>query len=77
MLIMQSHSVLTQANPSHDFSNISMTPKSRLLQEVIVSGEASQMKIKGNRPNEFNGQRSVIKPNAIIGGFTEDCRASP
>ena len=56
---------LDSANPSHDFSNISMTPKSRLLQEVIVKGEASQMKIKGDT-TEFNARAFVIQPNAKV-----------
>jgi Outer membrane protein beta-barrel family len=56
---------LDSANPSHDFSNISMTPKSRLLQEVIVKGETSQMKIKGDT-TEFNARAFVIQPNAKV-----------
>src|SRR3984885_5771502 len=56
---------LDSANPAHDFSNISMTPKSRLLQEVIVKGETSQMKIKGDT-TEFNVKAFVIQPNAKV-----------
>ncbi|HTB25964.1 MAG TPA: outer membrane beta-barrel protein, partial [Puia sp.] len=56
---------LDSANPSHDFTNISLTPKSRLLQEVIVKGTASQMKIKGDT-TEFNANAFVIQPNAKV-----------
>ncbi len=56
---------LDSANPSQDFGNISMEPKSRLLQEVIVKGTASQMKIKGDT-TEFNANAFVIQPNAKV-----------
>ncbi len=56
---------LDSANPSQDFGKISMTPKSRLLQEVIVKGTASQMKIKGDT-TEFNANAFVIQPNAKV-----------
>ena len=56
---------LDSANPSQDFGKISMTPKSRLLQEVIVKGTASQMKIKGDT-TEFNANAFVIHPNAKV-----------
>ncbi len=56
---------LDSANPSQDFHNISMEPKSRLLQEVIVKGTASQMKIKGDT-TEFNANAFVIQPNAKV-----------
>jgi hypothetical protein len=56
---------LDSANTSHDFGNINITPKSRLLQEVIVKGTASQMKIKGDT-TEFNANAFVIQPNAKV-----------
>jgi Outer membrane protein beta-barrel family len=56
---------LDSANPSHEFGKISMMPKSRLLQEVIVKGETSQMKIKGDT-TEFNARAFVIQPNAKV-----------
>src|SRR5450432_1198395 len=56
---------LDSANPSHDFGNIPMSPKSRLLQEVIVKGTVSQMKIKGDT-TEFNANAFVIQPNAKV-----------
>ncbi len=56
---------LDSANTAHDFGNISMSPKSRLLQEVIIKGTASQMKIKGDT-TEFNARAFVIQPNANV-----------
>jgi hypothetical protein len=56
---------LDSANPSQNFGSIPMTPKSRLLQEVIVKGTASQMKIKGDT-TEFNANAFVIQPNAKV-----------
>ena len=56
---------LDSANASQVFGNIPMTPKSRLLREVIVKGTASQMKIKGDT-TEFNANAFVIQPNAKV-----------
>lgn len=56
---------LDSANPSQDFGDIPLSPKSRLLQEVIVKGTASQMKIKGDT-TEFNANAFVIQPNAKV-----------
>ena len=56
---------LDSANTAHDFGNISMALKSRLLQEVIIKGTASQMKIKGDT-TEFNAKAFVIQPNATV-----------
>ena len=56
---------LDSANTSHDFGNLSMALKSRLLQEVIIKGTASQMKIKGDTI-EFNAKAFVIQPNAKV-----------
>jgi hypothetical protein len=56
---------LDSANPSHDFGSIDMTPRSRLLQEVIVKGTAAQMEIKGDT-TEFNAKAFVIQPNAKV-----------
>jgi hypothetical protein len=56
---------LDSAKPSHDFGNISMSPKSRLLQEVIIKGTVSQMKIKGDT-TEFDAKAFVIQPNANV-----------
>jgi len=56
---------LDSANTAHDFGNISMALKSRLLQEVIIKGTSSQMKIKGDT-TEFNAKAFVIQPNATV-----------
>jgi len=56
---------LDSANQAHDFGHINMVLKSRLLQEVIVKGTASQMKIKGDT-TEFNAKAFVIQPNAKV-----------
>jgi hypothetical protein len=56
---------LDSANTLHDFGNISMTLKSRLLKEVLIKGTASQMKIKGDT-TEFNAKAFVIQPNATV-----------
>ncbi len=55
---------LDPANTFHDFGNISMAPKARLLQEVIVKGTL-QMTIKGDT-TEFNARAFVIQPNAKV-----------
>ncbi|HTD42385.1 MAG TPA: outer membrane beta-barrel protein [Mucilaginibacter sp.] len=56
---------LDSARTSHDFGNISMALKSRLLKEVMIKGTASQMKIKGDT-TEFNAKAFVIQPNAKV-----------
>jgi hypothetical protein len=56
---------LDSAHATHDFGNISMSLKSRLLKEVIIKGTASQMKIKGDT-TEFNARAFVIQPNAKV-----------
>src|SRR6201996_8981734 len=56
---------LDSANQAHDFGNISLQLKSRLLKEVIIKGTASQMKIKGDT-TEFNAKAFVIQPNAKV-----------
>ena len=56
---------LDSANQAHDFGNISMSLRSRLLKEVIIKGTASQMKIKGDT-TEFNAKAFVIQPNATV-----------
>jgi hypothetical protein len=46
----------------HDFGSIKMSPKSRLLQEVIIKSEVTPIKIKGDT-TEFNPKAYVIQPN--------------
>src|SRR6185437_9112247 len=56
---------LDSAKQAVDFGHINMVLRSRLLQEVIVKGTASQMKIKGDT-TEFNARAFVIQPNAKV-----------
>src|SRR3569833_2189967 len=56
---------LDSAHQVHNFGNLNMSPKSRLLQEVIVKGTASQMKIKGDT-TEFNARAFATQPNAKV-----------
>lgn len=56
---------LDSTKQAHDFGSISMTPKTRLLKEVMIKGTASQMKIKGDT-TEFNAKAFVIQPNANV-----------
>jgi len=56
---------LDSAIQSHNFGQIHMSPKSRLLKEVIIKGTAAQMKIKGDT-TEFNARAFVTQPNAKV-----------
>ncbi|MGF7078494.1 outer membrane beta-barrel protein [Mucilaginibacter sp. UYCu711] len=53
---------LDTANPLHDFGKINMQPRSRLLQEVLIKGKVTAIKIKGDT-TEFNAKAYVIQPN--------------
>ncbi|MDB4926258.1 TonB-dependent receptor [Mucilaginibacter sp.] len=56
---------ITPANKTHNFGNISMGLKSRILQEVIIKGTVSAIKIKGDT-TEFNAKAYVIQPNSKV-----------
>ncbi len=56
---------ITESNKSKDFGSINMVLKSRLLQEVIVKGEVSAIKIKGDT-TEFNAGSYKVQPNAKV-----------
>ncbi len=56
---------LDSANQIHNFGQINMSLKSRLLKEVIIKGTAAQMKIKGDT-TEFNARAFVTQPNAKV-----------
>ncbi len=47
---------------SHDFGKLSLILKSRLLHDVIIKGEVTAIKIKGDT-TEFNARAYVIQPN--------------
>jgi hypothetical protein len=53
---------LDEKTPTHDFGKVSLMLKSRLLQDVIVKGKATAIKIKGDT-TEFNAKAYVIQPN--------------
>jgi hypothetical protein len=46
----------------HDFGKVNMILKARLLQDVIIKGQATAIKIKGDT-TEFNAKAYVIQPN--------------
>ena len=56
---------LDSVNQTHNFGQLHMSPKSRLLKEVIIKGTAAQMKIKGDT-TEFNARAFVTQPNAKV-----------
>jgi hypothetical protein len=56
---------LDSANPAHDFGKLSMMPKARLLEEVMIKGEVTAIKIKGDT-TEFNARAFVTQPNAKV-----------
>ncbi len=53
---------LDSANKEHDFGEIRMIPKARLLQEIIIQSRINPVKIKGDT-TEFNPKAYVIQPN--------------
>jgi hypothetical protein len=53
---------LNPEHPAHDFGSINMQLKSRLLQEVLIKGGVTAIKIKGDT-TEFNAKAYVIQPN--------------
>jgi hypothetical protein len=53
---------LDSVNTSHDFGSIDMILKSRLLAGVIIKGEVTAIKIKGDT-TEFNARAYKIQPN--------------
>jgi hypothetical protein len=56
---------LDSANYLRDFGNINMQLKSKLLNEVVIKGRISSIKIKGDT-TEFNAKAYVIEPNAKV-----------
>src|SRR5690606_840276 len=49
----------------HDFGMLNMLLKAKLLEEVIVKGEAAAIKIKGDT-TEYNASSFKIEPNAKV-----------
>lgn len=54
--------ILDEQHTTHDFGNLNLTLKAKLLQEVIIKGKTSAIKIKGDT-TEFNAASYVIQPN--------------
>jgi len=53
---------LDDAKKSHDFGTVNLQLTSRLLHDVIIKGEVTAIKIKGDT-TEFNARAYVIQPN--------------
>ncbi|MBS1504200.1 MAG: carboxypeptidase regulatory-like domain-containing protein, partial [Bacteroidetes bacterium] len=56
---------LDSLHATHNFGNINMGLRSRLLKEVIVKGTVAAIKIKGDT-TEFNAAAYKIEPNAKV-----------
>jgi hypothetical protein len=56
---------LDDTHTTHDFGRVNMLLKARLLQDVIVKGEVTAIKIKGDT-TEFNAKAYVVQPNAKV-----------
>lgn len=59
------HFTLDEANPVHDFGNIGMILKSKLLNEVIIKARVAAIKIKGDT-TEFNAAAYTTQKNAKV-----------
>jgi outer membrane receptor protein involved in Fe transport len=53
---------LNAQSPDHDFGTIGITLKAKLLQEVIIKGDVTAIKLKGDT-TEFNAKGYIIQPN--------------
>jgi len=56
---------LDATHTTHDFGNINIRLKSKILQEVMIKGEVKAIKVKGDT-TEFNAKAYVIQPNAKV-----------
>lgn len=56
---------INETNPTKDFGKISLVSKARLLNEVIVKGEAIQVRVKGDT-TEFDAKTFKVQPNAKV-----------
>nr|WP_294795335.1 outer membrane beta-barrel family protein [uncultured Mucilaginibacter sp.] len=54
--------MLNAQSPDHDLGSISITLKAKLLQEVMINGGVTAIKLKGDT-TEFNAKAYVIQPN--------------
>jgi outer membrane receptor protein involved in Fe transport len=53
---------LNTQSPVHDFGSLGITLKAKLLQEVIIKGGVTAIRLKGDT-TEFNAKAYVIQPN--------------
>lgn len=56
---------LDSLNSSHDFGNLNLILKERLLNEVIITGGIAAIKLKGDT-TEYDARAFVIQPNAKV-----------
>lgn len=56
---------INETSPTKDFDKIGLLLKARLLNEVIIKGEAISMKVKGDT-TEFNASSFKVQPNAKV-----------
>jgi hypothetical protein len=56
---------LDSVHTDHNFGNINMALKSRLLKEVLIKGTVAAVKIKGDT-TEYNAKAFVIQPNSKV-----------
>ncbi len=56
---------LDAATPAKDFGRISMILKAKLLQDIVIKGKATAIKIKGDT-TVFNASAFVVQPNAKV-----------
>ncbi|MDB5014391.1 MAG: TonB-dependent receptor, partial [Daejeonella sp.] len=59
------HFSLDSIKPGHDFGNLNLFLKSKLLEEVIVQGKVNAIKIKGDT-TEYNAKAFVIEANSKV-----------
>jgi hypothetical protein len=59
------HFSLDSLHQTHNFGNINMRLKERLLKEVLVKGTAVAIKVKGDT-TEFNAAAYTVQPNAKV-----------
>ena len=56
---------INESSANKDFGKISLISKARLLNEVIVKGDAIQMRVKGDT-TEFDATTFKVQPNAKV-----------
>ena len=59
------HFALDSVKPDHDFGNLNLFLKSKLLEEVIVQGKVTAIKIKGDT-TEYNAKAFSIEANSKV-----------